>query len=442
MASLGTHNVKKLLKKEGHEARFDLETLSHLGDGSTSDVYEVKDKHGKIYAIKISMDGGDAKKRLIEELGLYNEHNLNDIKNVLRLLSPEQYRLGQQIFLLFEVGESLDSKIRTSEIGIRDEQSFIRVANDILSGMIDCRNKGVYHRDIKASNVIEVDGINKLCDFTEAGVELEQSSGEKAIRGTYSARPKEVIDGTDPTRGRNESAEVYSYGHLLYYMWVGRTIDQDIYKKQENGGKEGGNDFALAALIKVINNKKSGPEVDEAKAILERAKAPDYIINAITKCLASNPKERFKNLEELSEALDKTYIESRQEAEKLYSTAVGEFDGLQNSKKDRFGMYTDLKQLEAALKAAGSFGRYVTDKNVWNKEKVKAMTADISARIGTLKSEQEKNISSFLNADKNSKNSVQEAKDYLNKRLGKEIKPEELPGLMSRYRSVALLLDI
>jgi serine/threonine protein kinase len=124
-------------------------------------------------------------------------------------------------YLVLELvnGPSLKELLKRQQLELRDA---VKVATDVCYALVAAHAAEVLHRDIKPSNVlISESGTAKLVDF---GIAKAASTADVNLTGTsegmgtirYSA-PEQLASARDAT----ESADLYSFGVLLYELITG-----------------------------------------------------------------------------------------------------------------------------------------------------------------------------------------------------------------------------
>lgn len=128
------------------------------------------------------------------------------------------YEAGRVSYLAMEWvdGETLLALLnRSKPVPV---ETTLRIAEDLLRGLVHAHEKSVIHRDIKPANIlITTDGAAKIADFGIARPVDSSMTGAGALIGTpnYMA-PEQVLGKTTSTK-----ADVFSFGVLLYEMLTG-----------------------------------------------------------------------------------------------------------------------------------------------------------------------------------------------------------------------------
>jgi serine/threonine protein kinase len=168
--------------------------LEKLGEGV---VYKAQDtKLDRTVALKFlpthSLGSDDDRKRFETEAKAAAALNHNNIATVYEINNHEGDTF---IAMEFVEGDTLEDKIKKAPLKIKDA---MKIAKQVADGLAAAHEKGIYHRDIKGSNVmITPKGVVKIMDFglakmssatmvTKAGITLgtvgymspEQSKGE------------------------------------------------------------------------------------------------------------------------------------------------------------------------------------------------------------------------------------------------------------------------
>ena len=214
------------------------ETVRKIGNGSFGAVYEIartlpngKTEKAALKVISIPQNEGD-----VEELysngyddasitahfksylaDIVNEYSLmSEIKGHTNVVYCDDIRyiqhddgFGWDIFIKMEL---LTSLIRVRDSG-PIKGTVRKLASDICSALVLCREKNIVHRDIKPQNIfVSEHGDYKLGDFGIAKT-VEKTTGGTKI-GTYGYMAPEVYN----NQPYGAAADIYSLGLVMYWM--------------------------------------------------------------------------------------------------------------------------------------------------------------------------------------------------------------------------------
>ncbi|KAJ1429740.1 Serine/threonine-protein kinase, active site [Sesbania bispinosa] len=198
--------------------------LAKIGRGTYSNVYKAREKGtGKIVALKkVRFDTTDSEsiKFMAREIMVLQKL---DHPNVIKLEGLATSRMQYSLYLVFDFMESDLTRI-ISRPGERLTEPQIKCfMQQLLSGLQHCHDRGVMHRDIKASNLlIDKKGVLKIADFGLAksfAVKHEAPLTNRVVTLWYRA-PELLLGSTDYDFG----IDLWSAGCLLAEMFVGRPI--------------------------------------------------------------------------------------------------------------------------------------------------------------------------------------------------------------------------
>ncbi|KAK7282390.1 hypothetical protein RIF29_11112 [Crotalaria pallida] len=201
------------------------EKLAKIGRGTYSNVYKAREKGtGKIVALKkVRFDTTDSEsiKFMAREIMVLQTL---DHPNVLKLEGLATSRMQYSLYLVFDYMMTDLTRI-ISRPGERLTEPEIKCyMQQLLSGLQHCHERGVMHRDIKASNLlIDKKGVLKIGDFGLANSLSIKPEGEpltnRVVTLWYRA-PELLLGSTDYGFG----IDLWSAGCLLAEMFVGRPI--------------------------------------------------------------------------------------------------------------------------------------------------------------------------------------------------------------------------
>jgi Protein kinase domain len=149
----------------------------------------------------------------------------------------------------------------------------VEMTRGILAGLEHLHTRGIIHRDIKPENVLLLGATPRLADFGISRV-LKSTGKNTFIAGTPHYMAPEAFN-----RRRNQQADLWSVGVMLYQMLSGRLPFD-------------GNDWA--EIYGAIRNEN--PE-------LLPAAVPEWLRQVVAKTLAKEPEQRYQSAQEMREAL-------------------------------------------------------------------------------------------------------------------------------------------
>lgn len=268
---------------QSNELKLRYELLETIAESGDSHVYKVHDQYLDIdVAIKV-LKPGLADKNLVQ---FQNEAKIagslvhKNIQNVLDFGLVE--KTHPYLVLDFIDGKSLSQRLKQK--GPLPAGECIDIFAQICNGMAFAHRKNVLHRDIKPSNImLTVDEDNstlvKIVDFGLARFKPVDSSDTptKGLIGTPLYMAPEQADGVRS----DKLSDIYSMGCLMYECLAG---------KPPFVGDSPANTIML--------HRTENPAPFE-----ETLEVPDFLEQAVFKCLSKDSSDRFSDFDQLYEAL-------------------------------------------------------------------------------------------------------------------------------------------
>ncbi|AGA30430.1 serine/threonine protein kinase [Singulisphaera acidiphila] len=232
--------------------------VSPLGNGAGSTILLISDKTagGKRYALKVvkRQDADDdiyiAQARVEYEAAQKLNHSA--IAKIYDIRTKRSwFRLsGVELLMEYVDGKTLD------ELEAPAMDQLILVFNQVVSALTHMHRRGVYHGDLKPSNImLSKTGQVKLIDFGTAWIKGEEKN---RIQGTPQfIAPEQVAE-----RVVDERTDIYNLGATMYRMFTGRFVQQGLPKTGESGSRK------IASPIQ-INPKIPGTLNETIMACLE-----------------------------------------------------------------------------------------------------------------------------------------------------------------------------
>ncbi|MGC4113575.1 MAG: protein kinase [Myxococcales bacterium] len=246
-----------------------------LGRGAMGVVYRALDSQlGRTVAIKVLEKSAGADPRI-------REYFLREARAVAQLIHPNVVTLfdaglqGSNPYLVMELvdGDDLRTRLQQGPLGIKEA---LLLSAGVASALDAAHNRKIIHRDVKPENIIAgPDGTAKLMDFGVAHVVADAGERRATIIGTPVYMAPEQIKG----EAIGGYTDTYALGVVLFECLTG------VPPFDPNG-----------ALYHHVNSPPPDPRQ-------VRADIPAPIVDAVMRCLAKNPQERFPSAKALSDAL-------------------------------------------------------------------------------------------------------------------------------------------
>ncbi|KAH9669427.1 protein kinase domain-containing protein [Citrus sinensis] len=198
--------------------------LAKVGQGTYSNVYKARDRDtGKIVALKkVRFDTSEPEsvKFMAREIRILQKL---DHPNVIKLEGLATSRMQYSLYLVFDFMQSDLTKIICRPAQKLTEPQVKCYMQQLLSGLQHCHERGILHRDIKASNLlIDKSGMLKIADFGLSNFFIPKQKGpltSRVVTLWYRA-PELLLGSTDYGVG----IDLWSAGCLLAEMFIGRPL--------------------------------------------------------------------------------------------------------------------------------------------------------------------------------------------------------------------------
>lgn len=188
--------------------------------------------------------------------------------------------LNGLLYIAMEYVEGENLRDLLDRRGQVDLVTFVKLAGQMLEAVQAAHEAGVTHRDLKPENLMVGQQGIKVMDFglaTASGTARITLSGDTVGTPRYLA-PEQF------TQGGGDHSDQYSLGVVFYEMLTGVTPFQG-----EN---------PMAVLLLHLNEPPPRPRD-------LRADLPEALENILLQMLAKDPRERFRDLLEIKEKLDR-----------------------------------------------------------------------------------------------------------------------------------------
>ena len=290
-------------------------TVRQIGKGSYGRVYEIqRDTYGYIdraalkvisipedvSEIKELLDGGSDPESVKKHYIRHRDDILNEYKLMARLKGNSNIVSCEDIHVKeHEDGVGWDILIRMELLtpltnivskGL-PEAEVIKLAKDLTNAISLCANEGILHRDIKPQNIFRsVNGDYKLGDFGIAKVADRTSSG--TMIGTYRYMAPEVF----LRKPYGTSADMYSLGLVLY--WLLNNLRTPFLTQPPQ-------------IPSIQEEEEARKRRYDGEALPRPVNGDSPVVDIVLKACAYDPADRYKNPEEMLEALEAIKIEDK-----------------------------------------------------------------------------------------------------------------------------------
>jgi serine/threonine-protein kinase len=219
------------------------------------------------------------------------ERFLQEVQILARLSHPNILPLhdsgisvGRPCYVMpFIEGESL--RQRMDREGALPLEDVLRIAQEICGALTYAHTSGVVHRDIKPENILLAAGHAVVSDFGIARA-VDNAVGNRLTQtGITLGTPAYMSPEQATGEVVDARSDLYSLGCLLYEMLTGQVP------------------FPAATPSRVLARRLT----ENAPAARDlRPTVPPLLDEAVRRCLARNPADRFSSAEELHRALSPT----------------------------------------------------------------------------------------------------------------------------------------
>lgn len=203
----------------GRLGRYEIERL--IGTGGMGVVFKAFDSElNRPVAIKVLAPhlagSGAARKRFAREAraaaAIVHEH-------VVAIHNVESEHEPPFLVMQYVAGESLQGRLdREGPLGVRE---ILRIARQTAAGLAAAHEQGLVHRDVKPSNVLLEDGVDRAL-LTDFG--LARASDDASL--THSGHALGTPHYMSPEQARGDAADhrsdLFSLGSVMYAMCTGR----------------------------------------------------------------------------------------------------------------------------------------------------------------------------------------------------------------------------
>jgi serine/threonine protein kinase len=257
------------------------QTISHykiiekLGEGGMGVVYKAEDtKLKRTVTLKFirtqAMEAAEEKTRFVREA---QAAAALDHPNICTIYEIDEVKGKTFIAMAYIEGQNLNNKVKSAPLRLEEA---LDIGMQVAQGLQEAHEKGVFHRDIKSSNIMVTEkGQAKIMDFGIA----------KFAGGTEITRPATFMGTVTYMSPEQASAEpldhrtdIWSLGVVLYEMLTGQTPFKGEHEQ---------------VILHSILNKRPQPITGLRSGI------PLELEAIVNKCLEKDPTERYQTSTDL-----------------------------------------------------------------------------------------------------------------------------------------------
>jgi serine/threonine-protein kinase len=254
-----------------------------LGEGAMGVVYKGFDpdiqRTVALKTIRTSLDADD------DSPGAPASRFRNEAQAAGRLGHPgivAVYDFGRTEQVAFIAMEFVEGRSLASYLSARvrfTDSDIPGIMSQLLDALGHAHEKGVWHRDVKPSNIIMMgNGRLKVADFGIARIESQNLTQTHYMVGTPSHMAPEQFLG----KAMDRRVDIYGAGVVLYQLLTGRAPFVGTTE---------------ALMYKVVN------EVPAPPSVVEGADRPGWFDAIVARALAKRPEDRFADTDEFKRAL-------------------------------------------------------------------------------------------------------------------------------------------
>ncbi len=239
-----------------NSSTYQLEYLRDKVNGSNSFIFKLKDPNGEfedriIKFCKYPLDGGQSQKRQARfkrEIEALKKAKTKNLKNIIQYCWDGDMEINGRKFAYY-VMEKADANLKDYLLeNPLDTQEKLKMSRDILNGLSELHEIGIYHRDIKPENILFVGNECKIGDLGLLAHRDEDFDDKNEKIGPYGWLSPEVMNKVmtenEDTEFKfdckiDDKSDIFQLGKLFWFIFQGNVpigqIQEDDFLHKETG---------------------------------------------------------------------------------------------------------------------------------------------------------------------------------------------------------------
>jgi len=185
-------------------------------------------------------------------------------------------------YLVMEYIDGLSLQEKIDRQGPLELKEVLRIGRQIAAGLSAAHDQGLIHRDVKPSNILLQNGVQRV-QITDFGLARAVDDVGMTKTGEITGTPQYMSPEQAQGHPVDARSDLFSLGSVLYAMCTGRSPFRA--------------ETSVATLRSVCDDLP--PPLCEMNPDI-----PEWLIAVIDKLLAKNPVERFQSAEEVAQLLE------------------------------------------------------------------------------------------------------------------------------------------
>lgn len=197
-------------------------------------------------------------------------------------------------YMVLEYFDGISLKYLIEKTGAQKVDLVIDILTNLAEGLAAAHSKGIYHRDVSASNVLiqferNDETLAKLIDFGVASIKHEEEEASATSRNTIAGTPAYMSPDVVAGNSYDQRSEIYSLGCVAFEALTGSVP------------------FSGASALETMNMhaKTPAPTLRSINGSANGTEFSEELEQLISKCLEKDPNRRYQSMNEFASALER-----------------------------------------------------------------------------------------------------------------------------------------